>query len=303
MPYTPNAKIVVAGGTGMLGSRLCPYLVDRGYEVVVLTRNNRPARKPDIRYVTWNPQTRSGWAHEIEDAHAVINLCGEIIAGKRWTEKRKTALIHSRTEPSRALVAAVQAAEKPPAVFLQASGVGYYGPGAQERTEQSSAGSDWLATLAVAWETPLNELTTRHVALRLGVVLDTHGGALPQMVMPFRFFVGGKIAGGKQWFCWVHIQDVLRAIEFLLNDESISGPVNVASPRGINNAELTAAISKVMKRPALFNVPRFVMHILLGEQATLVCDGQNVAPVSLLSAGFQFDYAEIEPALLNLIGR
>ena len=285
----------------MIGSRLYPYLVDRGYEAVILTRKTRHTDQPGVRYVSWDPEVRGDWANEIENAHAVINLCGEIIAGKRWTEKRKAALTQSRTVPSRSLVAAVKAAERPPAVFIQASGVGYYGIGAEEKTEDSAAGDDWLATLAVAWETPLSELSTRHVALRLGVVLDRDDGALPQMLMPFRLFAGGTIAGGKQWFCWVHIQDVLHAIEFVMNTDGIHGAVNIASPGAVTNDELTRAISRVMRRPAFFNVPRFVMQLLLGEQATLVCDGQKVKPARLTAAGFEFAYPEIEPALENLL--
>lgn len=285
----------------MIGSRLCAYLADRNYSVVVLTRNAPRAALPGVRYVTWDPETAGSWASEINNSLAVVNLCGETIAGKRWTKKRKSTLVSSRTVPSQALVTAVNAATSPPTVFLQASGVGFYGTGFDEKTEDSPSGEDWLAELALAWEAPLKQLSTRHGVLRLGVVLDVRGGALPQMVMPFRFFVGGKIAGGNQWFSWVHIQDVLRVIEFALDNDEIRGPVNVVAPDAITNADLTAAISKVMNRPALFSVPGFAMQLLLGEQATLVCDGQKVKPARLAAAGFEFKFPRIKPALENLL--
>lgn len=298
---TDKPKIVVAGGTGMIGSSLCPHLAQQGYDVVVLTRGQPRAAQSGIRYAQWDPETAGAWRHDLERAFAVINLCGEIIAGKRWTNKRKAELLSSRTVPSQALVDAIGTLSTPPEVFLQASGVGYYGTGEDEKTEDSPVGEDFLARLCAEWEAPLHALAVRHVALRLGVVLDATGGALPQMLLPFRLFVGGTIAGGRQWFCWVHVRDVVRAIDFILANQSVHGAANIVAPGGVRNREFADAVGRVMRRPAIFAVPRFVMSLLLGEQATLVCDGQRVKPARLAVSGFKFKFADIESALRDLL--
>lgn len=296
-----SRKIVIAGGTGMIGRHLSNYLVDRGYRIIILTRRRNDRNSSGIRYVQWNAESAGSWCEELEDAFAVINLCGESIAGARWTDKRKHEILRSRIAPLHALVAAINAARTPPKAFLQASGVGYYGTGDDERTEKSPVGQDFLAELAAKWEEPLSDLPIRHVAMRLGVVLDASDGALPQILRPFRFFAGGRIASGHQWFSWVHIHDVLRAVDFMLTNDSLSGPVNIVAPGCVRNDEFTQIVGNVLSRPALFAIPYWIMSIMLGEQAILVTEGQCVNPKRLSTLGFRFAFSDIESALRDLL--
>lgn len=236
----------------------------------------------------------------LSGARAVVNLCGESIAGPRWTDARKRELTESRTQPTETLVATVAELDVPPAVFIQASGVGYAGTGEAAVDESTPAGQDFLAQLAVAWEKPVEKLSIRSVILRFGVVLDVSGGALPQMLLPFRLFAGGPIGSGKQWLSWVHLDDAVGAIRFAI-DGDISGPVHVTAPEPARNASFARTVGRLMKRPALLPVPRFVMTAALGEQATLVCDGQQALPARLLAAGYEFRFPTLDSALKDLL--
>jgi uncharacterized protein len=311
-PAAPGAgKVVIAGGSGLIGTHLGADLAAAGHDVVVLTRNpGRRAAPPSqpssprpsagsIRAVAWSPDSPGPWRDELADARAVINLCGAGIADRRWSEARKRELIDSRVVPSRALIAACSAMAAPPPVFLQASGVGYYGTGERPFDEDCEPGNDFLARLAAAWEAPLDDAPGRPVAMRFGVVLDADGGALPRMLLPFRLFTGGPIAGGRQWLSWIHRDDAITAIRFLL-DAPIAGPVNVTAPQSVRNAEFAAIAGAVLGRPALLPLSRFVLEAVLGEQATLVCDGQRALPARLEAAGFAFRFPELRHALTDL---
>jgi uncharacterized protein len=301
-------KVVVAGGSGFIGSHLIPALRGAGYEVVVLGRGPRlgaPGRSAHgARYVAWQPDAAGPWQHELDDAAAVINLCGAGIGAGRWTPARKRELIDSRTAPSRALVAACNRLDEPPAVFLQASGVGYYGTGETERDEHSPAGEDFLAQLAVAWEAPLEDARTATARLRFGVVLGRDGGALSQMLLPFRLFVGGPIGHGRQWLSWVHVTDAVRAILHVLAapPEFGSGPINVTAPHPVRNVDFARSAAVALRRPAALRLPRWVLETALGEQATLVCDGQQALPRKLAHAGFRFRFPTLDEALEDLTG-
>ena len=295
-------RIVVAGGTGFIGQRLCQTLVADGFEVVVLTRGQRRQGSGDIQFLTWEPGAPASETlnDALSGARAVVNLCGESIAGPRWTDDRKRELINSRTQPTETLVAAIAELDTPPDVFVQASGVGYAGTGEAAVDETTPPGQDFLARLAVAWEKPGADLTIRSAILRFGVVLDMSGGALPQMLLPFRLFAGGPIGSGKQWLSWVHIEDAVNAIRFAI-DNDIAGPVHVTAPHPVRNANFAHTVGKVMRRPALLTVPRFVMTAALGEQATLVCDGQQAIPARLLEAGYDFRFPTLDSALRDLL--
>jgi uncharacterized protein len=293
-------KVVVAGGSGFLGTHLCGALADAGHEVVVLSRQPRPAAGR-VRFVTWTPEISGSWEAALTDAQAVINLCGAGIADRRWSEPRKRTLIDSRVVPSRALIRACQAMTAPPAVLLQASGVGFYGTGETLRDEDAPAGNDFLARLATAWEAPLAEAPTRTVALRFGVVLDRSGGALPRMLLPFRLCMGGPVAGGRQWLSWVHRQDAVDAILFAMR-APLAGPINVTAPNPVRNAEFARIAGAVLHRPARLPLPAFVLQAVLGEQATLICDGQRAVPSRLAGAGFRFRHENLQDALNDLIG-
>jgi len=293
---------VIAGGSGFIGRRLAAELATAGNPVVILSR--RPAADVGaVRFVRWSPDRPGEWTTHLENAAAVVNLCGESIAGPRWSEARKQQLLNSRVEPTRMLVEAVQACRTPPRRFLQASGVGYYGIGAKERIESSGQGDDFLAHLAAAWEGGVHVLERDYAILRFGVVLGTRGGALPQMLMPFRFFTGGPIGNGQQWLSWIHIEDAIAAIRHLIDAESLQANIyNVTSPEPVQNHTFADAAAKSLGRPNWLPVPKTAMKLLLGEQATLVCDGQRALPGNLQRQGFRFRYPALDPALADLVG-
>ena len=300
-PEKPG-RVVVAGGSGFIGRHLVPALSRIGHDVVVLSRNEH--RDTDqARYLRWNPaEPEAGdWQQSLVGAHAVVNLCGASIGEGRWTERRKRTLMESRTVPSRALVTACNGLEHPPAAILQASGVNYYGTGDEERAEQDPPGRDFLARLATDWEAPLADTGIRTVSMRFGAVLDADEGALPQMLLPFRMFVGGPVAGGRQWLSWIHIQDAVNAILFLM-DSPLVDAVNVTAPNPVRNRDFARAAGRALNRPALLPLPGFVLRAALGEQATLVCDGVNALPAKLMRARFEFRFPDIESALADLVG-
>lgn len=296
----PPRHVVIAGGTGFIGRHLSRALAGRGDHVTVLSRSDQ-ADAGRIRYRRWDPDG-DGWQDVLEGADAVVNLCGASIGEGRWTASRKRELVDSRVRPGRALVKAMNNAEAPPRALLQASGVNYYGTGETDRVETDEPGQDFLARLAVDWEAPLADTDHRTVAMRFGVVLDARDGALPQMLLPFRLFAGGPVAGGSQWLSWIHLADVLGAIEFLLTSP-LRGPVNVTAPAPVRNADFARSAGAALHRPALLPLPGLVLRAALGEQATLVCDGVRALPARLEQAGFQWRFRDLGAALDDLVGR
>jgi uncharacterized protein (TIGR01777 family) len=299
------------GGSGLLGRALGGSLGSVGFDVVVLSR--QAPEKVDLpagcRAARWDGRSPEGWLGEADGAAAIVNLAGESIAGRRWSAERKRRIVASRVDSTRAAVAALAAlpeGRRPP-VLLQASGAGIYGDRGDETLDESSTpGEGFLAETAKAWEAAsagADELGVRRVLLRTGVVLAREGGALPEMSRPFRFFVGGRLGDGRQWLPWIHLDDEIAAIAFLLRDPAARGPYNLCAPTPATNAELTRALARALRRPALFAVPAFALRLLLGEMATLVLRGQRVVPRRLLAAGFRFRFANLDAALADLIGR
>ena len=305
-PASPRTgRVVVAGGTGFIGSHLVPALAASGHQVVVLTRGRR-SDTDNARYLEWHPggDDPAGsppWKEALSGAEAVINLCGESAAARRWTQARKRVLVESRTIPSRALVAAANTVEQPPAAILQASGVNYYGPGEEACDESAPPGEDFLAHLACAWEAPLEETLIRTVSMRFGAVLDSRRGALPQMLLPFRLFAGGPVAGGRQWLSWIHVRDAVNAILFLLRSP-LADAVNLTSPNPVRNGEFARTAGRVLHRPSFVPMPRFVISAALGEGATMVCDGVKALPAKLEGGGFEFRFGTLDSALNDLVG-
>ena len=301
-------RIVIAGGSGFIGRRLSAQLAAEGFEIVILTRSApKPAIGP-VRFVHWlggeEPAGKSvEWMSELEDATAVINLCGESVGGPRWSDARKQLLIDSRVMSTRALIEAVNQCTKPPSVFLQASGVGFYGPGNNSVDESSAKGGDFLAQLAAQWEAPMADLRddVRPLICRLGVVLGNNGGALGQMLLPFRAFIGGPIASGNQWLSWIHLHDAVNAMVHLITSSTASGVFNLTAPEPVRNGTFTTAAGVALRRPTWMITPRFVLKLLLGEQATLVCDGQCAIPAKLRKDKFAFQYPTIDEALADLV--
>jgi uncharacterized protein (TIGR01777 family) len=308
-------RIIISGGSGMLGSMLSRELANEGHEVIILSRSpekNRDRFGKGIQVVGWDGKTAAGWGGLVEEADAIVNLTGENLAGdnlfpSRWTESRKRAILESRLQPGQALVEAVEQAKTKPKLLIQSSAVGFYGPRGDEKiTEEAGPQDDFLSQVCVQWEAstePVEDAGVRRVVTRLGIILDEKQGSLPRMILPFLFFVGGPIGSGKQWISYISILDAVKAIRFLLANESAAGVYNVCTPNPATNREFEGAIGKVTSRPSWFPVPTFLMKLLFGEMSTVLLDGQRVLPERLLQAGFKFDYPDAVSSLRAVLKR
>lgn len=302
-------KYVIAGGTGFLGQPLTRELVGKGHQVVVLTRG-RAYEEDGVRFVTWSGLPDAGaWQQEIDGADGVVNLAGAGIADKRWTTARKQALRQSRVDSTRALVSAVRAATSRPTVFLSGSAVGIYGPQPTDGPpldESAPPGSDFLSSLGVDWEAEahaVSSLGCRLIILRTGVVLARDGGALQQLIPPFNFFVGGPLGSGRQVMSWIHRRDWLELVVWLLRRDDAVGVFNGTAPAPVTNGEFSTTLGQALGRPALFPVPGFALKIIVGEMAgPALLAGQRVVPAHALSLGFEFQFPEIGPALVDAVG-
>ena len=308
-------KFVIAGGTGFLGNALAWAWAEEGHDVRVLTRSLPPGQsrhepgtgKPGISRVGWVPDGKAGpIAGDVDGAAAVVNLAGESIAGGRWSAARKQALVDSRIQPTRSLVAAVAGAQAPPPAFISASGAGYYGDrGDEALSEDAAPGRDFLAALCVQWEAEALKAVrpgVRVVLLRTGLVLERSGGALPQMARPFRFFAGGRIGSGRQYMPWIHRHDYVEMVRWIADTAAVRGPVNVSAPHPVTNAEFAHALGRALHRPALLPAPRFAIRIALGEMADALLASQRVLPGVALAHGYHFRYPEIDLALRGIYG-
>jgi uncharacterized protein (TIGR01777 family) len=304
-------KVVVGGGTGFLGRPLCELYAEAGHEVVVLSRSLAPGRSaheagsgiPGITRVGWQPDGRFGaWAQCLDQAKAVINLCGESIASGRWTPARKTRLRDSRVLATRSLAGAILAAGYPPDVFVSGSAVGYYGVSSEDRAldEQSPPSADFLGQVCVEWEREARRVVrpeTRVVTVRTGIVLERDGGALAQMLLPFRLFAGGPIGSGRQYMSWIHRLDWVEMIRWIVDRPDVSGPINATAPVPVTNAEFSRALGRALGRPSWMRAPAFALRLALGEMAdALVIGGQRVVPKRARELGFEFRYPEIDRA-------
>lgn len=307
-------KIVVAGGTGFLGSPLAETYAEEGHDVRVLTRSLPPGESrhesgtgvPGITRVGWKPDGQVGpWADAIGGADAVINLSGVSIAARRWTPQFKAELRDSRILPTRSLATAITRAADPPGVFINASGVGYYGTGDDPKTESSPAGDDFMAHLCEDWEAEAQRAArdgVRIVPVRSGVVLERSGGALPQMARPFRFFVGGPVGSGRQYLSWIHRLDWVEMIRWIVQTPEVEGPVNVTAPHPVTHREFTRALGRALRRPSLVPVPRLALRIAVGEVADTLTTGQRVLPARARALGYHFRYPEIDIAFRGIYG-
>jgi hypothetical protein len=302
-------NIVIAGGTGFIGTALAEKLVASNHSVVVLTREpQRTAALSERKQsVQWDAKTVGPWVEALATTDAVVNLVGENIGGKRWSVTQKKELAQSRMQSTALLIQGMRGMKKRPSVFVNASAVGYYGNvPAGEVPEEHPPGSDFLAQLCVQWEREAMKaaaLGLRVVTIRSGIILSKEGGALPKMLFPFRLFVGGPLGTGKQWFPWIHLDDEIRAIQFALESNSLNGAVNLTTPNPVTMREFCQALGKAMHRPWWTPVPGFVLKAVLGEMAgPLLLGGQRAVPKKLLAAGFQFRFNKVEEALLELLG-
>ena len=294
--------VVLAGGSGFLGSKLRAQLERDGHRVVNLTRSPRFDRPGDV---PWQPDGSAGQlAAHLEGADAVVNLAGENIAGTFWSEARKAQLRNSRVLATRTIGRAIAAFERPPKVLVSGSAVGYYGAHGDETvTERTPPGSEFLAQLCVDWEQEaraVDSAKTRLVIVRTGVVLGADGGALKKMILPFKLGLGATLGSGDQYMPWIHVDDWVSMIAWLISADRAMGAFNASAPTPVTNRDFTRTLGHVLRRPAVFHAPAFVLKIGLGELASMLLTGQRVLPAAAEEMGFRFAYRELDPALRSL---
>ncbi|MCL5291198.1 MAG: TIGR01777 family oxidoreductase [Actinobacteria bacterium] len=301
-------KTLITGGTGFIGKHLARELLSAGHKVVVLSRDKAKAVKElgnEIEIVVWRG-TEGLPLNALQGVDCVVNLAGESIGSGRWTRAKKERIVASRVDTTRALTNSIKERTDKPKVFVSASAIGFYGPcGDEELTEGSPAGGDFLARVAKTWESEAYKTEspeTRVATVRIGVVLG-HGGALEQMIPPFRLCLGGPIGSGKQWVSWIHVNDLVGLIRFVMENDAVKGPVNATAPNPVRMEELCKALGQVMKRPAMLRTPEFLLRLIFGEMADLLLNGQRVLPRKALEMGYEFQFptarSALEEVLLN----
>jgi uncharacterized protein (TIGR01777 family) len=304
-------RVVITGGSGLIGRALTAPLAAERNEVIVLSRD--PGRvqglPPGARVEGWDGRSAGEWGALLDSGTAIINLAGESVGEGRWTAERKRRIRDSRLQAGAAVVEAVRRAAgagRAPAVLLQASAVGYYGDaGDGEVTEEHPPGRDFLAEVCVAWEAATAEVETlgvRRVLLRTGIVLHPDGGALPKVLRPFRFGAGGPLGSGRQWFPWIHWLDEIDAILFLLAHPTARGPFNLCAPQPVRNRDFSRALGRQLHRPSFLAAPAFALRLALGDMADALLHGQRALPRRLLAAGYAFHHPDLGEALRDLLG-
>ncbi len=296
-------KILVSGSHGLIGKALLKFLTTESHEVCRLVRRERTLGSCDIN---WHPNQGSIDAEQLEGFHAVIHLAGESIASGRWTEVKKRAIRESRVKGTRLLSESLTRLSRPPETFVSASAIGFYGNRHDELlTEESGPGTDFLGNVCQEWEAatqPAREKGIRVCLMRFGIILDAQGGALSKMLPPFRMGVGGKVGDGKQWMSWIALDDVVTALNFVLNKPSIRGPVNVVAPEPVTNEDFTKVLGETLSRPTIFPIPSFAARLAFGEMADgLLLSSQKVAARVLEESGFKFAYPSLPDALKHIL--
>ncbi len=302
-------KLAVTGATGLVGGALCQNLIQAGHQVVALARNPEKAGKklPTVEVVAWDATSGHPPIEALEGLDAVVHLAGEPVAAGRWTSQRKRMIRESRVAGTRNLVEGLSHCQNPPKVLVSGSAIGYYGTHGDELLEETShPGNDFLAELCQQWESEAKRATdsgVRVVLVRSGLILAREGGALPRMLLPFKMCVGGPLASGTQWMSWIHIKDELEAIGYAIENDEIEGPLNLTAPNPVTNEVFSRTLARVLRRPAFFRVPGFVLRLLLGEMAeTLLLKGQRVLPKKLEQSGYQFRFSDLSGAFEDLLG-
>lgn len=303
-----RGRVLVTGGSGLIGRAAVAELACAGYRPVVLSRSPEKVRglPAGARAAGWDGETADGWGELADGAAGIVHLAGEGIADGRWSDGKRRRIRDSRVLSGRAVLAAIEAAGERPGFLLQGSAVGYYGStGDRPIDESAPPGEGFLPETCIEWEAataPAERLGVRRAVLRTGIVLATEGGALPKMALPYRLFVGGRIGSGEQYVPWIHRADVARAIRFLAESPEASGPFNLTAPEPVRNRELSREIARALGRPDLFRAPALALRLVLGDLAETVLTGQRALPAALERLGFEFRYRELRPALEELLG-
>ena len=306
----PTMRVFITGGTGLIGSALVLRLRERSESPVVLSRDRSAALTKlgaDVEIIEGDSASGGEWEQVIGTCDAVVNLAGESIFAHRWNERVKARIRDSRVQSTQRIVAAVGRATNRPRVFVNASAVGYYGfHDDEELTEADGPGEDFLARSCVEWEAAARQLEPIGVPLvivRIGVVLSTAGGALTQMLTPFKLGVGGPVGNGRQWTSWVHIDDLIGIILHALDQEHVTGVINGTAPEPVTNRQFSKALGRALGRPSFFRVPGFILRARFGQVAEIITQGQRVLPKRTVELGYQFRYSTIDSALADLVGR
>src|SRR3990170_387251 len=292
-------RVIIAGGSGLIGRALTENLTKDGHEVLILSRDPSKVRElpAGARALAWDAKTAGGWGAQADGADAIVNLAGESLKGRgflpsRWTKRRKQAIRQSRLDAGAAVVAAIRQAKRKPKALVQASAVGYYGPhGSEPLDELAAPGRDFLAGVCVDWEASTAEvelLGVRRAIARTGLPLTMRGGAFPLLVLPFRMFGGNTFGSGRQFYPWIHFDDAIAALRLLIENPEASGPYNISAPNPVSNRDFARTLGRVLHRPAWVPVPRFALQLALGEVSTVVMDGQRALPKKLVEDGFAF---------------
>jgi hypothetical protein len=300
-------RVVITGATGFIGRALCKALY-KDYEIIALSRDASRAGKTVgdwAKVVEWDGRTTGSWFQQANGAFAIINLAGENVASGRWNESKKAGILHSRLDCTRAVIEAIKQVSKKPTVVIQTSAIGWYGLSLDESfDEDSPLGEGFLASVCRDVEScaeEIEKLGVRCAVIRTGVVLGRDGGAFAKIVKPFRFYLGGYLGSGRQWFSWIHLEDEVAAIKFLMENEHLKGAFNLTAPQPVTMKEFSKILGKVMHRPVWFNAPAFAARLAFGEMADeMLLSGQKVLPNRLLDTGFDFKYANVEQALNDI---
>lgn len=300
-----GARILVSGASGPIGLALLPSLKSPGATITRLARKGVKYSTPDEQQISWDP-TQALSPESVSGFDAAIHLAGESIVG-RWTDAKKREIRDSRVKGTSSLARALAGAKQKPKIFISGSAIGYYGDRGDELlNEQSSAGHRFLSEVCVEWEAaarPAIDAGIRTVLMRTGVVLSTRGGALAKMLTPFKLGVGGRIGSGRQWMSWIDVEDMVGAVHFMLQKDSVSGPVNMVAPNPITNAEFTKTLASVLSRPAIFPVPAFAVKLGFGEMGeTALLGSQRVEPCQLMKNGYAFQFNDLHASLGHLLG-
>jgi uncharacterized protein (TIGR01777 family) len=304
-------RVLVTGGTGLVGHRLLPRLLERGDQVLALSRREHPEFPAGCTPLQGDPAVSGPWLDELTRCDAVVHLAGENVFARRWRKRFRRQLYDSRIDSTKLIAAELakcpRRTDGSTKALVSASAVGYYGPrGREELDETSPPGDDFLARVCIDWEAATRaaaEAGVRVCNVRVGMVLDGEGGALRKLVRPFRWFLGGPVASGQQWISWIHVQDLVGLILKALDDPNAAGPINGTAPEPITNWGFCQTLGKVLRRPCWLPVPGFAIRILLGQVASVVTSGQRVLPAKAARTGYEFRFPDLEPALRDLLNR